>query len=99
MEKKLTIKEFVEYVSKISAVRSIRGVDYVGIHVSGYVCMGKRQSTGHTFTIYLGNLYLAYIQIEPDKWDTKTLKPYLDGVQSPSLAILKEVELMRCGNK
>ncbi len=88
---KLSKTDFIVKISKINQVQSTQGVLYTDIKIIGNVIYGVRQSTKKEFKINLENLYRAYQNIEPCKLTTTALKPYVDRVQSPSLAILKVI--------
>ncbi|WP_052081985.1 hypothetical protein [Porphyromonas macacae] len=70
---------------------------YTSIHIENEeVCIGTRESTGKHFKIIIDRLYNAYYELKVSgiKINTTTLKKYVNGVQSPSLAILKEMKLV-----
>ncbi len=82
----LNYVEFSCAIKRISAAKSITGINYVDIQVVGNIITGVRESTGETFRVSLKRLYDAYCEME--LFSVGLLKPYVDRVQSPSLAIL-----------
>lgn len=85
-------EEFISRISKIHSAISATGKEYSNIQVCGTICMGIRRSTSNSFEISLDELYKAYKEL--DVINTATLKKYVDRVQSPSFAILKEAKLI-----
>lgn len=91
-ENKLSKANFVDLIKGLSTLISVTGNVYSNIHVVGELIMGERDSTQKTFEIEIDKLYDAYVNIEYSRLNTVTLKKYVNNrVQSPSLAILKEV--------
>ena len=78
--------EFIKAIDNISVARSITGVIYTNIRCDNNHITGIRESTHQSFTINLDSLYKAYSELE--EFSTTALKPYVNRVQSPSLAIL-----------
>lgn len=89
---KLNKTEFVSQINGLKQATSAHGVLYTDIKITGGTIYGIRQSTKKEFKTKLDKLYEAYIDIEPQHLTTTALKPYVDRVQSPSLAILKAIE-------
>ena len=89
MKQPLNPEEFKQKIQGIKTVKSVRGVVYSQIKICGNEIIGKRESTKEEFCIDLQQLYLAYTNLE--HITTTTLKEYVDRVQSPALAILKEI--------
>lgn len=89
---KISDKDFRKKIQTITSATSIKGAKYIDIRVDGYYCIGFRLSTGKVFKIDLRNLFQAYSELE--LVNTQTLKEYVDRVQSPALAILKEASLI-----
>lgn len=89
---KISDKDFRKKIETITSATSIKGAKYTDIRVDGYYCIGFRLSTGKAFKIDLRNLFQAYSELE--LVNTQTLKEYVDRVQSPALAILKEASLI-----
>lgn len=82
----LSKTEFVDAIAKINYAESITGVKYNDIDVvNGTIC-GIRESTNEPFYISADALYHAYCEI--DIFNTTALKPYVNRVQSPAMAIL-----------
>lgn len=88
---KLLKSDFIDLVKGMSSLTSVQGCVYSNIHVINDFIVGKRESTQNEFRINLDKLYEAYVCIEYSQLNTSILKDYVDRVQSPSLAILKEV--------
>lgn len=82
----LTYEDFCEAIKKITTATSVTGIVYSSIQVTADSVQGIRESTGAPFSIQLKKLYDAYRYV--DVFTTTALKPYVDRVQSPSLAIL-----------
>ena len=89
----LTYSEFVDSVCKINCATSITGIVYSNIQVINDKVVGIRESTNKPFGISLNNLYEAYCNVHI--FTTAELKPYVDRVQSPSLAILIAIKAVR----
>ena len=89
---KLNKTEFVSQINGLKQATSAHRVLYTDIKITGDTIYGIRQSTKKEFKIKLDKLYEVYIDIEPQHLTTTALKPYVDRVQSPSLAILKAIE-------
>lgn len=102
MNKKPNIIDKSEFLERLRGIRSVtstseRRVRYTSIHIENEkVCIGIRESTGKHFKIIIDRLYNAYYELKVSgiKINTTTLKKYVNGVQSPSLAILEEMELV-----
>ncbi|KGN73020.1 hypothetical protein HQ47_09185 [Porphyromonas macacae] len=89
--------EFLERLRGIHSATSKTEMRYTSIHIENEeVCIGTRESTGKHFKIIIDRLYNAYYELKVSgiKINTTTLKKYVNGVQSPSLAILKEMKLV-----
>ena len=71
-------------ISQVTTAESIKGRHYDNIKVDGKFIIGVRRSTSKSFKINIENLYNAYIEL--DVVNTKTLKPYVNGVLSPAYA-------------
>ena len=84
--------KFISMISQVTTAESIKGRHYDSIKVVGKFIIGVRRSTSKSFKINIENLYNAYIEL--DVVDTKTLKPYVNGVQSPAYAILIKANLI-----
>lgn len=84
---------FIKFVAAQGTVFSVTGVEYRIISVDASLITGIRLSTKKPFEIRTESLYRAYRDFVSQKelLTTKALKPYVDRVQSPSLAILKVV--------
>lgn len=82
----LTYSEFVDSIGQINSATSITGIAYSNIQVTNDKVIGIRESTNKPFSISLKALYDAYCNVLV--FTTTDLKPYVDRVQSPSLAIL-----------
>ncbi|MDE6397042.1 MAG: hypothetical protein K2K84_07210 [Muribaculaceae bacterium] len=76
---------------------SVNGTIYEKIHISNDKICGIRTSTSKNFEIPINKLYKAYYELK--EFNTKTLKPYVDRVQSPSLAILRQVQTYQAFQK
>lgn len=83
---KLTYSEFVDSIGKINCATSITGIVYSNIQIINDKVSGIRESTNKPFDISLKKLYDAYCNVLV--FTTAGLKPYVNRVQSPSLAIL-----------
>lgn len=83
----LSFEEFCDSIRNINLAESEKGIIYSSIQIIGDKVYGIRESTNVPFSISLPKLYFAYINVP--RINTSTLKPYVDRVQSPSLAILK----------
>lgn len=79
-------------ISQVTTAESIKGRHYDGIKVVGKFIIGVRRSTSKSFKINIENLYNAYIEL--DVVNTTTLRPYVNGVQSPAYAILIKANLI-----
>lgn len=86
----LSYNEFVSKLSKVTGATSVTGQKYYDIHIIDNLICGKR-GNGTSFQINMVSLYNAYVDLS--LINTTTLKPYVGGVQSPALAILKEANL------
>lgn len=84
---------FINFVAALGTVFSETGIEYRIISVDDSLITGIRLSTGKSFKIRTESLYRAYKDFVSRKelLTTTALKPYVDRVQSPSLAILKVV--------
>ncbi len=89
----LTYSEFVDSIGKINCATSITGIVYSNIQVIDDKVVGIRESKNKPFSISLNNLYEAYCNVTV--FTTTELKPYVDRVQSPSLAILIAIKAVR----
>ena len=78
--------EFINAIKTIKVAESVSGIVYSNIHVTKDRIIGVRESTNAKFEIPLKNLYDAYCELTA--FNTSLLKPYVDRVQSPALAIL-----------
>ena len=88
----LSYNEFVCTLSKVTSATSVTGQKYYDIHIINNLICGKR-GIGTSFQINMVSLYNAYVDLS--LINTTTLKPYVGGVKSPALAILKEVNLVK----
>lgn len=88
---KISKDEFLKRLRCVHSATSVNGAKYVSIQTNGRICTGIRESTSLYFTIDVDKLYSAYYELE--RINTKTLKKYVNRVQSPSLAILIEAKL------
>jgi len=79
-------EEFIKAISKINSATSVTGMMYSNIRFENGMIIGMRESTLRPFTIKVDKLYNAYKDLK--EFTTLSLKPYVDRVQSPSLAIL-----------
>lgn len=84
--------KFISMISQVTTAESIKGRHYDDIKVDEKFIIGVRRSTSKSFKINIENLYNAYIEL--DVVNTKTLKPYVDGVLSPAYAILMKANLI-----
>lgn len=83
----LSIDDFTFRISHLkSAWSTSMSTQYVDIKIDGNKIVGVRFSTRNSFSIPLDKLYQAYTELT--EINTTTLKPYIDRVQSPALAIL-----------
>lgn len=89
----MSYSEFVDLIKRINVATSVTGVEYIDIHVDGEKVVGIRQSTDKPFAISLKDLYEAYNSVPV--FTTTELKPYVGGVQSPSLAILIAINAVK----
>lgn len=85
----LSSDEFRAAIESIDTATSVTGILYSQIKVTGDTIVGVRDTTKAPFRISLSKLYSAYTN--ENIFSTSSLKPYVDRVQSPSLAILKEI--------
>ena len=90
---KISKKEFLRRIHEIRSAISVTGKRYSNIYVNKEekICTGIREESGEPFKIQLDKLFEAYQNL--DVINTATLKEYVDRVQSPSFAILKEAGL------
>lgn len=88
---KISKDEFIKRLQLITSAKSVTGVKYDNIRIVGNICTGIRTSTQKPFEIYIDRLYEAYLKCSV--FTTTSIKPYVNRVQSPSLAILKEMGL------
>lgn len=79
-------EEFSSAIKNISSAQSVTGINYTGLSVEDEKIIGVRESTNVPFSISLKRLYDAFCEVKV--FTTGSLKPYVDRVQSPSLAIL-----------
>lgn len=77
---------FVDAIAKINNAESVTGVKYNSIDVVNGIICGIRESTNEPFSISADALYNAYCEL--DIFNTTALKPYVNRVQSPAMAIL-----------
>lgn len=89
---KLSKTEFIDAIAKINNAESITGVKYNNIDVVNGIICGIRESTDEPFSISVDALYNAYSEL--DVFNTSALKPYVNRVQSPAMAILIEAKLV-----
>lgn len=82
----LSKTEFVDAITKINNAESVTGVKYNSIDVVNGIICGIRESTNEPFSINADALYNAYCEL--DIFNTTALKPYVNRVQSPAMAIL-----------
>lgn len=88
----LTKSEFIDAIKKINNAESVTGVKYSNIEVvNGTIC-GIRESTSEPFRISVNALYNALMNV--DEINVTTLKPFVNSVQSPALAILIAAHLV-----
>lgn len=81
-----TRTEFIDAIKGVNKAESVTGVQYTNIElVNGIIC-GIRESTNEPFSISVDSLYKAFCEI--DKFTATALKPYVNRVQSPALAVL-----------
>lgn len=78
--------EFSNAIRLISSAQSVTGINYINLAVEDGKIVGIRESTNAPFSISLNSLYQAYSEVKV--FTTGSIKPYVDRVQSPSLAIL-----------
>lgn len=78
--------EFTQAIKSISTAQSVTGIVYSKLSLNNNIITGFRESTMVSFNISLERLYEAYSNLSV--FNTKSLKPYVDRLQSPSLAIL-----------
>ncbi|WP_282917805.1 hypothetical protein [Porphyromonas macacae] len=91
---KIDKREFLERLRSIRSATSKTEMRYTSIHIENEkVCIGIRESTGKHFKIIIDRLYNAYYELDWEEINTTTLKKYVNGVQSPSWAILGEMDL------
>lgn len=90
---KVSKEEFFRRITEISSAKSVTGKTYSQIHINQdrKICTGVREERGESFEIQLEKLFEAYQNL--NVINTATLKEYVDRVQSPSFAILKEAGL------
>ncbi|MDE6795158.1 MAG: hypothetical protein K2J63_07610 [Muribaculaceae bacterium] len=82
---------FIERIKALNTIKSVNGIEYRIDDVDDKYIEGTRLSTGKSFKIPMNKLYQAYSDLKDTVITTSTLKPYVDRVQSPSLAILKAI--------
>lgn len=88
----LSKSEFVDTIAKINNAESVTGVKYNNIEVVNGIICGIRESTNEPFSISADALFNAYCKV--DVFNTIALKPYVNGVQSPAMAILIATKLI-----
>lgn len=88
-EKINSFDAFIQAINQLHVVYSVQGVKYSGIFATRNEITGLRESTHKGFSIKSQSLYQAYQDLDISNLTTAALKPYVDRVQSPSLAILK----------
>lgn len=86
---KLSFEDFVERVKAVDYAVGIEGQTYRCVSCDDEYYFGIR---GTAFKINLHKLYEAYLTCR--LINTSTLKEYVNGVQSPSYAILKKAGLL-----
>lgn len=84
--------EYTWSLMQIKEATSVTGIRYININSEGVNITGIRESTSNPFSINSLKLYQALCEL--DIFTTSSLKPYVDRVQSPSLAILKELGVL-----
>ncbi len=82
----LTYTEFFDKIKKIKVAKSVTGIEYKDIEVTNKSISGKRVSNGKLFVISTESLYQAFSELK--NFNTTALKPYVNKVQSPAMAIL-----------
>lgn len=88
----LTKSEFIDAIKKINNAESVTGVKYSNIEVVNGTIYGIRESTSEPFRISVNALYNALMNV--DEINVTTLKPFVNSVQSPALAILIAAHLV-----
>ena len=89
--KNISFEDFRKIIKSINKAKSVNGKTYE-FKVENDKIIGIRHSTMEPFKISLNNLYEAYTNL--NEFSTTVLKDFVDRVQSPSLAILKEANLI-----
>lgn len=89
----LTYSEFFDSISKINCATSVTGKVYSNIQIDNDKVVGIREANNNRFSISLKKLYDAYCNVLV--FTTAELKPYVDRVQSPSLAILIAIKAVK----
>lgn len=92
----MEFQDFLNRIKKLKTAKSERGTLYTIDLVTDKDIRGYRQSTKKLYHINTQQLYRAFIELKEKNKNitTTSLKPYVDRVQSPSLAILKAAELI-----
>ena len=90
--RELSKSDFIAAIAKIHDAESTRGRKYTNIQIKNGLIIGTRESTKGVFNISIERLYQAYTDLL--RFNTTTLKPYVNGVQSPALAILMAANLI-----
>lgn len=84
------MEDFREKIFKLKSVESVRGKKYEIVDVNDKYIVFKRSHKNTNEKILISELYNFYK--EEDDYKTTTAKSYISGiVQSPSVAILKEL--------
>ena len=90
---KISKLEFINKVSLVKEATGKKGVLYKFINCDGNRIRGIRcNGRNKTFAINVDKLYCAYLQL--DVINTSKLRRFVPGVQSPSYAILSEINLI-----
>ena len=87
---------FCSIIKQIKNWIIVKGFKYIDISFENDYIIGMRESTKKSFKINAYKLQDAYIHEETI--NTRTLKAYVDRVQSPSLAILLQIGVVKTQN-
>ena len=92
----MEFQDFKNQIKKLKEVKSQSGIIYTIDSVTDTEICGVRQSTKKPYQIKTKALYEGYIKLTKSGIiiNTTNLKPFVDRVQSPSLAILKGADLI-----
>lgn len=97
----LSEEQFIKKLKSLPKAISVQDkVLYDEFHFDEQYLYGIRHKTNgelSPFKISLVQLHKAYLA--DNKHNTKSLKPFVNGVQSPALAILLETDLTKHKNK